>query len=113
MIKPVGRDPLREFPEFAVLRDKFGMGLTSYTDALVHWVMVLEGESFKLAIARDRGDASFDIGLPGSRFWNIPEILHEMGLWGNLHEQVDDRKLAHVLQQNLPAVLRHIAEKEG
>jgi len=113
MTKPGGRDPLREFPEFAALRDKLGMQMTSLTDALVHWGLQLEGESFKLAITRDRGDASFDIGLPGSQFWNIPEILHEMGLWGNLHERADHRILARVLEQNLPAVLRHIAEKES
>lgn len=112
-IRPI-RDPLRVFPAFAALRDKWGLRMTSFTDAGMHWVVRLEGESFDLVIGEDRSDDWFLIRPKGSnRDWWISEVLHEMGLWSNLRERVDHRELARVLEQNLPAVLVHIAEKES
>jgi hypothetical protein len=34
-------------------------------------------------------------------------------LWGDLRERVDATKLARVLEKNLAAVLRHIAEQKS
>jgi hypothetical protein len=113
-IRPVGGDPLRAFPAFAALRDKWGLRMTSFTDHVMHCVVRLEGESFDLMIGEDRGDDWFMIRPKGSsRDWWISEVLHEMGLWNYSREGVDHRKLARVLEQNLPAVLVHIAEKEN
>ena len=98
------------FPAIAALRDKWGMWTASSEHAGIHWVVRMEGDSFDLVINKDRGDDSFHIRLHGSnQAWDIPTILHEMGLWGDLRERVDHRKLARVLEPNIVAVLRHIA----
>jgi hypothetical protein len=113
-IRPI-RDPLRAFPEFAALREKWGLRMTSLTIYGWCWTARLEGEFFDLVLGEsDRGEGEFDIRPKGSnRDWEIPTVLREMGLWGTLRERVDHRKLARILEENLPAVLIHIAEKES
>ena len=115
MMQPDDRDWVKgEFPALAELRDKWGMRTAWSEYHGVHWVVRMEGDSFDLIVNKDRGDDWFHIRLPGSQqARDLPTILHEMGLWENLSERVDHRKLARVLEQHLPAVLRHIAEQRG
>jgi hypothetical protein len=100
------------FPAFAEFRDRLGMRTTSLTDAGVHWVVRLETDSFSLVISRDRGDNNFYIGLIGSRQdWSVPQVLHDMGLLGDVRERMNAEKLARALEQNLADVLRHLAAR--